>query len=51
MVGGERAEQTTADTVTAVGGHHRDDEHRDRCAVGCHDQEGFAEVPPRRSDG
>jgi hypothetical protein len=48
--GGERVEQTTTDTATAVGGHHRDDDLGDRRAVGCHDQQGLPEVPPGRTD-
>jgi len=40
----------STDTATAVGGHHRDDELGDRRAVGCHDQQGFPEVPPGRTD-
>jgi hypothetical protein len=47
---GEFVEQATADTATAVGGHHGDDELGDRRAVGRHDQRGLPHAPPGRTD-
>ena len=47
---GEGVEQATTDAAAAVGRRHRDDELGDRRAVGCHDQQGFPEVPLGRTD-